>query len=102
MPDEQAPKKKTDPNQCAPMLAGNVIATQSAATVLEYSESRRVHLVPNCSDTDTNGTITACGGGSVIPTFAQSPIIHIASESIYTGGEPTKATSQSYARSSES
>lgn len=105
MPDERPPRKKTDPNQCERMNAGNMIAAQAVATVLERSEGRRLHPVPNSCDTDTNGTVTdhdGCGGSSVNPSFVLFPVARIVSEPIYTGSEPAKAPSKSSPRSCES
>jgi hypothetical protein len=99
MPDERPPRKKTDPNQCERMRCGNVsIARQSVDTVLECSGGSRFHGVPNVSSAYVNGTAIECGGSggsSVEASVALLPGAQVVSESIYAGGGPTKAASES-------
>jgi hypothetical protein len=99
MPDERPLRKKTDSDQCEGMGGGNVnVAQQLVATVLECSGGSRLHGVPNVSTAYVNGTVIArsgSGGSSVDPSVALLPAAQVVSESIYAGGGPTTAASES-------
>jgi hypothetical protein len=99
MPDERPPWKKTDPNQCERLRGGNVsFAQQIVATVHECSGGTRLHGDPNVSNACVNGTVIECigsGGSSVDPSVALLPGAQSVSESIYGGGGPMKAASES-------
>jgi hypothetical protein len=106
MPDERPPRKKLVPNQCKGMRGGNVsVAQHLVATVLECSGGTRLHGDTNVSNAYVNGTAIECGGSggsSVDPSVARLPGAQVVSESIYAGGGPTKAASESPSGWSES